>query len=606
MDEATRLLAEKVERDFSRLFDARVAPVPESMNFGATLVSARETRFRFWAPALQRVLLEVEGLDPIRMRRLKDGWFESYAPCGVGAAYKFRISDNLCVADPAARAMRGDATGHSLVTDPGAYRWRNDAWRGLPWTDTVFYELHVGAYGGFAGVTQALPELAELGITAVELMPIASFPGRLNWGYDGVLPYAPSPSYGTPEDLKELIDTAHGLGMMVFLDVVYNHFGPEGNFLDVYAPPFFRNDVENAWGRAIDFRHPQVRRFYTENALYWLEEFRFDGLRFDAVHAITHPDWLDETAAELRGRLEKHRAVYLVLENDDNVASHMRDGFFEAQWNDDCHHALHVLLTGETDSYYAAYADAPAHLLARCLCDGFAYQGEPSCNRSGEPRGTPSGDLPPSAFVAFLQNHDQIGNRAWGERLTTLTRQEALEAAIALQLLCPQIPLIFMGEETASRSPFLFFAEHNEEIAGSIRDGRKREFKYEAMDHELPDPNATETFERSVPQPDDIGRQARRSLYRQLLALRRAFIAPRIQGASAIEACALSRAAIMARWRLGDGSTLTIACNLAKPVRCLVPEGIRLFASTEKAYQELNEGLLSGFTTVALLNQMAR
>lgn len=607
MDEATRLIAERVERDLSRLFEARVAPVPESMNFGATLMSDKETRFRFWAPALQHVHLEIEGLEPIRMRSLKDGWFETYARCGAGAAYKYRISEALAVADPAARAMRGDATGHSIVVDPNAYRWRNDAWRGLAWTEAVFYELHVGAFGGFAGVMQALPDLAELGITAVELMPIASFPGERNWGYDGVLPYAPSSSYGSPDELKELVDTAHGLGMMVFLDVVYNHFGPEGNFLDVYAPKFFRSDVENAWGRAIDFRRPQVRRFYAENALYWLEEFRFDGLRFDAVHAITHPDWLDATAAEIRARLDPHRAVYLVLENDDNVASHMRDGFFDAQWNDDCHHALHVLLTGETDGYYAAYAQNPAQMLARCLSEGFAYQGEPSANRGGKPRGTTSGDLPPSAFVMFLQNHDQIGNRAMGERLTALTQQEALEAAIALQLLSPQIPLIFMGEEIASQSPFLFFAEHNEEIAQSIRKGRKREFKHEAEADELPDPNAPQTFERSIPEPDDHESRNRRNLYRQLLGLRRAFIVPRIEGASALAARAIGKAAVIASWRLGDGSVLTIACNLdSEPLKCRAPEGDILFESKEGQYAILDDGVLSGHTTIAILAQPGR
>ncbi len=444
--------------------------------FGATLLGNGEARFRFWAPALRHVALVFEGRDPIKMNRLENGWFEVTAACEAGAAYQYQVDENLLVADPAARAMRGDVFGASIVCDPQAYAWKAQGWKGRPWHEAVFYELHVGAFGGFRGVQEALPGLRGLGITAVELMPVSAFPGERNWGYDGVLPYAPSSSYGTPDELKALIDRAHELGMMIFLDVVYNHFGPEGNFIGAYAPPFFRRDAHNAWGRAIDFRRPEVRRFYTENALYWLQEFRFDGLRFDAVHAILHPDWLDDTAAEIRATLASDRYVHFVLENDNNVASHMRDGYFSAQWNDDAHHVLHVLLTGETGNYYVDFADDPAAKLARSLSEGFVFQGEPSINRGGAARGTPSGDLPPQSFVLFLQNHDQIGNRAFGERLTDLTEPRALEAAIVLQMLSPHIPLLFMGEEYASKTPFLFFSEMNEKLAQSIREGRKREF----------------------------------------------------------------------------------------------------------------------------------
>jgi malto-oligosyltrehalose trehalohydrolase len=448
----------------------------------------------------------------------------------------------------------------------------------------------------------ALPRLARLGITAVELMPLNAFPGERNWGYDGVLPYAPSSSYGAPDELKALIDRAHELGLMMFLDVVYNHFGPEGNFIGVYAPPFFRNDAHNAWGRAIDFRKPEVRRFYTENAHYWLEEFRFDGLRFDAVHAITHPDWLDETAAELRATLPSDRHVHLVLENDNNIASHMRDGFFSAQWNDDCHHVLHVLLTGETGSYYVDYADNPATKLARGLAEGFIYQGEASANRDGQPRGTPSGDLPPKSFVFFLQNHDQVGNRARGERLTELAEPRALEAAIPLQLLAPHIPLLFMGEEYASKSPFLFFSEMNEKLANSIREGRKREFKLE--EDELPDPNAIETFEQSAPRPDPHLGKRRFRYYERLLTLRRERIAPAIPGARALGAIAIGEKAVIARWRLGDRAILTIAVNLGEgAVECLAPSDPLLFESREGAFEGLRRGELAPNATVALLTE---
>jgi len=575
-------------------------PVSQHGAFGATLLEDGRVRFRFWAPALQRVAVVIEGRDPIKMDRLEDGWFEVTTPCKVGEAYRYRVDEKLMVADPAARAMRGDAFGDSLVSDPRSYVWKTQDWKGRPWHEAVFYELHVGAFGGFSGVQDALPRLVGLGVTAVELMPLSAFPGERNWGYDGVLPYAPSSSYGTPDELKALIDRAHELGLMMFLDVVYNHFGPEGNFIGAYAPPFFRRDVHNAWGRAIDFRRPEVRRFYTENALYWLQEFRFDGLRFDAVHAITHPDWLDETAVEIRATLPSERYVHFVLENDNNVASHMRDGYFSAQWNDDAHHVLHVLLTGETGSYYVDYADSPAAKLARSLSEGFVFQGEPSINRDGAPRGTPSSDLPPQCFVLFLQNHDQVGNRAFGERLTELAEPRALEAAIALQILAPNIPLLFMGEEYASKNPFLFFSEMNEQLAHSIREGRKREFKLEA--DELPDPNASETFEQSVPRPDvQVGRRRFR-YYQSLLALRRERILPHIPGARSLSALAIAEKAVIARWRLGNGSDLTIAINLGDESEdCLAPSDPLLFESVAGAFETLQRGVLAPNATVALL-----
>jgi malto-oligosyltrehalose trehalohydrolase len=444
-----------------------------------------------------------------------------------------------------------------------------------------------------------LPRLADLGVTAIELMPVHAFPGERNWGYDGVLPYAPSSAYGTPDELKALIDYAHELGLMMFLDVVYNHFGPEGNFIGLYAPPFFRK-VDNDWGKAIDFERPEVRRFYTENALYWLREFRFDGLRFDAVHAITHPEWLDEAVTEIRAALPSDRIVHFVLENDNNVADHMRNGGFAAQWNDDAHHVVHVMLTGEADRYYVDYVEDPAAKLARCLAEGFVYQGERSVYRDNRKRGTPSGDLPPWAFVFFLQNHDQIGNRAFGERLTTLTGIRALEAAIALQTLAPHIPLLFMGEEEASRSPFLFFSESNEELAQSIREGRKREFDLD--DQEPPDPNAVETFEESAPLPD--GRHAARRFryYQRLLALRRDRIAPHLAGARSLGAEVIGPKAVVARWRLDSGAVLTIAVNLGdEAVSYSAPAAPLLFESADGAGDAWAQGRLLESATVALL-----
>jgi malto-oligosyltrehalose trehalohydrolase len=296
-----------------------------------------------------------------------------------------------------------------------------------------------------------------------------------------------------------------------------------------------------------------------------------------------------------------------VLENDDNIAGHMRGGFFNAQWNDDAHHVLHVLLTGETSGYYAAYAPRTADKLARCLAQGFVYQGEPTPTRQGKPRGTPSADLPPTAFVTFLQNHDQIGNRAFGDRLTTLADRSALEAAIALQLLCPQIPLIFMGEEDASPTPFLFFAQHGGELAEAVRQGRRREFEHIANAvGDLPDPNDPETFERSVPTADPELAADRFHLYRRLLALRRKHISPALEGARALDARAVGPAAVVARWRLGDGKVLTIAVNLGEKAHDSAADSVYrdaeiLFDSVEGAYSAFRGGSLLGKSAVAVL-----
>jgi malto-oligosyltrehalose trehalohydrolase len=584
-----------------------VSGFARDLPFGATLISPHRTRSRLWAPSQHEVAVEIEGQAAVAMTRSPEGWFETEAPCGAGARYRYRLADGLAVPDPASRAQADDVHGPSLVVDPSAYRWKHPAWRGRPWHETVLYELHAGTLGGFAGVQAALPGLAALGVTAVELMPINDFPGRRNWGYDGVLPFAPDRSYGTPEELKALVDAAHGHGLMIFLDVVYNHFGPDGNYLAAYAPGFFRDDITTPWGGAIDFRRPEIRRFFAENALYWLLEYRFDGLRFDAVHAISEADWLDEMAAEVCATVEPGRHVHLVLEHDGNVSEHLRRDF-DAQWNDDAHHVLHVLLSGQRDGYYSDYAVAPADMLARCLAQGFAYQGERSAYRKGKPRGSPSDDLPPTAFVLFLQNHDQIGNRPFGDRLVEHADPEALEAAITLQLLCPQIPLIFMGEEAASRTPFLYFTDHHGELAKAVREGRRREFAgFEGFQPDetadaIPDPNAPQTFECCRPEADGEQGVRRRVLYAKLLALRAAVLMPQLEGAQAMAAHAAGVAGALARWRLADASVLTIACNLG-PEPCPIepPDGRLLFESRAGAGEQALHGQLEGRATVAFL-----
>jgi malto-oligosyltrehalose trehalohydrolase len=552
-----------------------------NLPFGATVLANGRTRFRLWAPAQAAVAVEIEDAR-YPMQRLADGWFEAEVDCRAGARYRYRLSDGLAVPDPASRAQADDVHGPSLVVDPAAYRWSHPEWRGRPWHEAVIYELHAGTFSGFAGAQRELPRLRELGITAVELMPINDFPGARNWGYDGVLPFAPDRSYGTPDELKALIDAAHEQGLMIFLDVVYNHFGPDGNYLTSYAPQFFRDDVKTPWGPALDFRRPEVRRYFTENALYWLMEYRFDGLRFDAVHAIrddSKPDVLEEIAATVRQHVDDSRHVHLVLENDDNATRYLRrneDGqsrCYDAQWNDDFHHAAHVVATGETLGYYADYA-VPVRALGRALAEGFVYQGEASSHRGGGRRGKPSAELPPTAFVSFLQNHDQIGNRAFGERLAMLVDEPPLRVLTAMMLLSPQIPMLFMGEEWASQRSFLFFCDFAGDLARAVREGRQREFaalhdQADATSERLiPDPNAPDTFVRSSLDWSEREReegQRHLELVRHLLALRHSAIVPRLKGTAGYSGSYEVHAeqALRVRWHLGDGARLTLVANLS-------------------------------------------
>ncbi len=550
------------------------------MQHGPLLLDDSHTRFRLWAPDAERVSLLLENAAALPMQRLENGWYSLDAEAGAGATYRFLIDDELQVPDPAARAQQGDIHGPSLVVDQHAYVWRNDQWRGRPWHETVLYELHVGACGGYAQIEQRLAGLAKLGVTAIELMPLAEFPGSRNWGYDGVLPYAPEASYGSPEALKRLIDAAHDHGLMVFLDVVYNHFGPDGNYLGRYAKHFFRHDQQTPWGDAIDFRRREVRDFFIDSALMWLNEYRFDGLRLDAVHAITDRGFLTELAGRVHGETEPGRHVHLVLENEDNRVS-LLEHDFTAQWNDDGHNVLHSLLTGESQGYYADFHQDSTTKLVRFLGEGFIYQGQQ--DRRGHTRGEPSKHLSPTSFVLFLQNHDQIGNRAFGERLINLAEPEALRAATALLLLSPMIPLLFMGEEWGAREPFLFFTDHHGELADAVREGRRGEFAEfaefadEAIRARIPDPNAETTFEASRPDVNKVD-EAWASLYRQLLEIRHREVIPRLHGSTFLGAVALGEAAALAHWRLGDGSRLRLELNLGmQPVELMhAPSEARL------------------------------
>lgn len=533
--------------------------------WGPELREGADTRFRLWAPDRKAITLEIDGAPSVAMDRDGEGWFTATAPASPGTRYRFRLDKDLAVPDPASRLQSGGVHGWSVVVDP-FFTWSATEWRGRPWEETVLLEVHAGTLGGFEGIRQKLPAIAASGITAIELMPVNAFGGTRNWGYDGVLPYAVAEPYGSPAELKTLVDAAHGLGLSVFLDVVYNHFGPDGNYLNAYASAFFHEEVDTPWGGAVAVDADPVHRFFVDNALMWLRDYRIDGLRFDAVHAIENDDFLDRMAGEIRAALPE-RHVHLVLENEKNDTDRLRAGCYDAQWNDDFHNVLHVLLTGETSAYYGDFADRPAERLARCLKEGFIYQGEGSPNHDGRPRGKPSGNLPSAAFVAFLQNHDQVGNRAMGERLIRLTDNDRLRAAAALLLLGPQIPLLFMGEDEGSESPFLFFTDFHDDLADAVREGRRREFaKFDAFADEqarqrIPDPNAHSTFDASIPKP---GPQAGawRALYQELLALRQVHIIPRLKGTVGLAADVTGPARVKARWRMADGATLTIVIDL--------------------------------------------
>ena len=553
--------------------------------FGAVIEPDGTIRFRLWAPALPSVSLRLEEADRLLpMASRGEGWFELVTTeARAGSRYRFELPDGTRVPDPASRRQDRDVHDVSVVVDPAAYRWRHPQWRGRPWHEAVIYELHVGSFseeGSFAGVARRLPALRDLGITAVELMPVADFPGAWNWGYDGVLPYAPDARYGTPEELKALVDAAHELGLMIFLDVVYNHFGPEGNYLHRYAPQTFTDRHRTPWGSAIDYSRQPVRDFFTGNAVHWIAEYRFDGLRLDAVHAIvdeTEPHVLEVIAGSVREAAGPERHLHLILENEDNAARLLDGGAgeqgdrFDAQWNDDFHHALHVLLTGETAAYYADFAGRPIALLGRSLAQGFAYQGEVSAHRK-KPRGEASAHLPPTAFVDFLQNHDQIGNRGFGERLTVLSDPEALRAMMAILLLAPQIPLLFMGEEHGATEPFLFFVDFDEALCEAVRRGRRRELQRfpgfrGAADQPMPDPCAKETLDRSM---IDWSKQA--DPYhagwlehcRNLLAVRAQEIVPRLGRPPAAPASfEVEGDLLRVEWTFGGGDRLTLLALLA-------------------------------------------
>ncbi|HUQ29823.1 MAG TPA: malto-oligosyltrehalose trehalohydrolase [Usitatibacter sp.] len=555
-----------------------------SMPFGAEPVEGG-TRFALWAPKPRQVHL-VLGRDNARkiaMQREDDGWHRLVVPDVVpGTAYAFDVGEGTPVPDPASRSNPWDVNGPSQVVDPADHEWDDASWRGRPWHEAVVYELHIGTFtpeGTFAAAIAKLDHLVETGITALEVMPVSDFSGARNWGYDGVLPYAPDSAYGSPADFKRFIAEAHKRGLMVLLDVVYNHFGPEGNHLSRYAPQFFNEAKQTPWGAAINFdgdNSQVVRDFFVQNALYWVNEYHLDGLRLDAVHAI-HDESRCHVVREIAHAFDagprRERHVHLVVENENNGAALLDAARGEphatAQWADDWHHAAHVLLSGEDDGYYQDFAQRPAWQLARALAEGFAYQGDASAHRKGAPRGEPSGSLALTAFMPFLQNHDQVGNRALGERLATLASPEALRLGTAALLLAPQVPLVFMGEELGARTPFLFFCDFHGDLARAVREGRRKEFaafaKFSSPEarEKIPDPTAESTFNASKIDWGHVDTEWL-AFFRAMLALRREFIVPRLAGKHrGVRFEAKGKRGVAVDWTFGDGSVLHLRANFS-------------------------------------------
>ncbi|HEV7293525.1 MAG TPA: malto-oligosyltrehalose trehalohydrolase [Devosia sp.] len=582
-------------------------------SWGAVLLPDNQVRFRIWGSLEKSIKLRIKGQD-LESTPDQEGWRE-WVLEGIlpGTSYSYVIDGELECPDPVARAQHGAVNGPSVVVDPAKYQWRHTDWQARPWEETVYYELHVGTFtpqGTFASAAEKLEYLRDLGITTIEIMPVGQFAGERGWGYDGVLIYAPHTAYGTPEDMKAFIDAAHGLGLNVVLDVIYNHFGPEGNYLPTYAPDFFHPERHTPWGAAIAYEKEPVREFFIENALYWLEEYNLDGLRLDAVDHIrdeeSDPELLVEIGQRIRQRWPDRR-IHLTTEDNRNITSlHERDEdgrikLYSGEWNDDFHNVAHMIATGESESYYADFVERHWWKMARALAEGFVYQGEPTTAGEQEGRGVPSGHLPPTAFVDFIQNHDQVGNRAFGERLTDLAEASMVETLLAMLLLSPHIPLLFMGEEWGETRPFTFFTDFHGELADAVREGRRKEFAgFEAFSggeeslKNVPDPNAESTFQScklNWAAVDSGDGRERLELVRQLLRLRREHIIPLLADtrgyAGKIEQA--EDGLVSVSWRL-NGAVLHMAANLdnnLRPARAI--SGMVIYASSEEASRSLAE-----------------
>jgi len=542
---------------------------------GATPLDGGRSAFRVWAPRVEQVDVVLQAPERVEpMRAAGDGYHEAtLEDVAPGRRYLLRLDGARDRPDPASRHQPEGVHGPSEVVDR-SFPWTDAGWFGRPLREYVTYELHVGTFsseGTFDGVVPHLDGLRELGVTAVELMPVAEFPGRRNWGYDGVCPFAAHSAYGGPFGLRRLVDACHARGLSVVLDVVYNHLGPEGNYLAELGP-YFTDRYLTPWGPAVNFDgrgSDEVRAFFIENAGYWMEECHVDALRLDAVHAIRdHSAYpflqeLGEKTAELSQTL--NRRLFLIAETDQNdprlVRSRERGGYgLDAQWSDDLHHALHTLLTGERGGYYSDFGELQH--LERAYRDGYTYAGQRSDYR-GRRHGQPPSDLPGERFVVASQNHDQVGNRMYGERLSTLLDLEGRKLAAGAVILSPFLPLLFMGEEYGETAPFLYFVSHQDpDLVEAVRRGRREEFSAFAWKGEPPDPQSEATFEASKLN-HALAREGEhrrlRDFYAELLRLRRRLSPLRALARGRMRVCRSDRARALWLHRThGDEQVLAV------------------------------------------------
>ena len=569
-----------------------------SLHLGAILHETGTT-FRVWAPRCRSVDVAIEGRRPEPLMPREDGLFErTVGGLGAGSRYQYRLDGERYRPDPVSRFQPEGVHGPSVVVDSARFPWTDQGFRGHALADLVIYELHVGAFtaaGTFEAVIPHLRSLVDLGVTAIELMPVAEFPGSRNWGYDGVHLYAPQSTYGGPRGLRRLVDAAHGHGLSVLLDVVYNHLGPEGNYLAEYGP-YFTDRYKTPWGSAIDFDGPDsegVRRHVVDNARYWVREFHLDGLRLDAIHSIFDASPVHVLTEVAEGAREaarlRDRPIHVMAESHDNdrkiVLPAAEGGLgLDAVWSDDFHHAVHSRLTGERGGYYVDFAQGRG--LARAIAEGFAYQGEPS-EYFGRPRGTPSADLGGERFVIALQNHDQVGNRAVGDRLSTIVPFAAAKMAAALLFAAPALPLLFMGEEYGETSPFQFFTSFlDPALVEAVRRGRAAEFARFGWGGKIPDPSEPATFLRSRLSHPLAGAPRHRELreyYRQWLALRRSHPALGAHGKERARCETDATGSVLTLDRPGpDGGGVRLVANLtAAPQPLAPPAGGRVLLDSE-------------------------
>ena len=571
----------------------RGSGTPWALERGATVLSGGAVRFEVWAPRARTVAVRVFDQYGVAtdhpLRAHGGGVFSSrVADVSTGRDYRYVLDGEREVADPVSRSQPDDVFGPSRIVDPHEFDWHDQRWQGLTMSDLVLYELHVGTFseqGTFDGVIPHLAELRELGVTAIELMPVAEFPGERNWGYDGVHLYAPESAYGGPDGLRRLVDAAHEAGLGVLLDVVYNHTGPEGSVLHEYGP-YFVDRYRTPWGGSANFDGPQsdeVRRFVIDNALYWITEYHLDGLRLDAtdqIYDFSARHVLEEMASAVHAQADAlGRRVVMIAEtalNDPRWLRRPQAGGFgmDGQWLDDFHHAIRTAVTGERLGYYADYRGVSS--LAKSYRDRYVFDGAYSSHWQRR-RGQPAGDVPRDAFVAFIQNHDQVGNRAQGERLSLLTGFAQRRLAAAALLLSPYVPLLFMGEEYGETRPFLYFVSHRSpELVDAVRRGRREEFAAFAWHDEVPDPQAESSFTASrLDRRGAAGaeQQATRALYRDLLRLRRAV--PLLQpGNAELQVTDDSDAGWMsALYHGGDEAPHLLLLNFAGVTRTLRSDG---------------------------------